>query len=657
MADAFLSGVEARSPAERISYFQREYEAFRDHKNSDRSRMERNFNLYSGVDFGQWTRSQVATLNEEKRPVLSFNYIQKYIDTVHGSIMQNPFEVHFDPIDPNMTDNVNIMQQLYDYDYERGDWEMEITKIIRDGLIFKGVGEYFIDFRNDQLGNVGYRHANPSFIYEDPYWQSDDIKDCRMLFKTTWMTAQQIKDTYNTKSVEIDDAIRQVEMLNHDYDSDRITALADQHEDYWKSSRYKVIEAVYMQRLKKNRIFDKETRNFLDVEDPELQKTMMRLQGNSLTLMPQEYSMCKIFTFAPGLAKSLVLAEGDHPVQIGRLPYDIWSSKNMFGQKQGLVDVLADAQSALNKKESVIMHLQSIAANGAELVEEDLFVDESEKQRYIDEKNKPGSVFTVASGSIAQQKQAPIRKDSVPQDLIQSQQRMEKFMQEASSVVAATQGKSEGANESGILFQSKRTQALVPLELLGKSIKRMINNQGEAYFYLAKKVYSDVPRVFKSKKTREFIPINQQISPTGDIGNDINAIPRQNVLVQESQSGLNKRQELLAQNAELSQRMTNPALKASFDKEMIKYTTLPEDAKAEAIARAEEFEKLQDLQIQVQMLQLKASAGQLGGQPSQGVEPPPDAREVANFPGQGNLPQGVAGGETGANNQSPSDMV
>jgi hypothetical protein len=656
MADAFLSGVEERPSIERVSYFQREYEGFRDHKNSDRPRMERNFGLYSGVNFKQWTQSQVSALNDEKRPVLTFNYIQKYVDTVHGSLMQNPFDVHFDPIDPSATTGVNIMQQLYDYDYERGDWEMEHSKVIRDGLIYKGVGEWFIDFRHDSLGNPGYRHNNPAVIFEDPFWQSDDIKDCRMLFKTSQMTAQQIKDTYNKKSQEIDDAIRQVELLSHNYDSNKINQMCSRDKDYIDGDRYKVIEAVYMQRIKKNRIFDKTKRNFLDVEDEEIQRDMMRLQGESLVLMPQEYSVCKIFTFCPGIDLNMVLAEGDHPVQIGRLPFDIWSSKNLFGQRQGLVDILADAQVALNKKESVIMHIQSLAANGVEFVEEDMFVDEGDFQNYVDNKNKPGTVIKVASGSLQQGKQAPVKTSAIPQDLIQSLQRTVNFMQEASSVVAATQGKSEGANESGILFQSKRTQALVPLELLNKSIKRLISGMGESYFYLAKKVYSDAPRYFKSKKSRQFIAINQEISPTGDISNDINAIPRQNVIIEESQSGLNKRQELLAQNAELSQRMTNPALKASFDKEMIKYTTLPEEAKMQAIKRAEDFEALQDLQIQVQMAQLKASLGQLGQPPQEG-EPPQGAREIANHPGQGNLPQGIAGGETGANNQSPSDMV
>jgi len=79
---------------------------------------------------------------------------------------------------------------------------------------------------------------------------------------------------------------------------------------------------------------------------------------------------------------------------------------------------------------------------------------------------------------------------------------------------------------------------------------------------------------------------------------------------------------------------------------------------------------MQKLQVQNQMAQNQAAMAQLQApqappamsaeaMPGQQVppQPAPSQREIANFPGMGNLAKGIAGGQTGANNLAPSDMV
>lgn len=659
MSQAFLDGIEKLPIQNKIDYFLNEFKRMIEAMGVDRNRMQRNFKLYSGVNNQQWDDDSVATLIEQKRPITSFNLIQKNVDIVLGTVLQNLFDIEFDPIQPFNTNNVNVVQQLFEYDNDRCDYDSERYKFILNGLIHTGVMEMYKDYRYDSLGNISWRSLNPFHVFADHYWQSDDERDCRIVYKTSWKTAQQISDEYNVDNDEINAAIESNNKLGHDYSTDTINKAADRSFEFWdaQNSRYRVIEAVYMKRMRKKRLFNKETRRFMNIDDSTVQSMMIRLQGDSLILVPEEYSICKIFTFAPGLSNSIALADGDHPVQVGRLPFLFWSSKNMFGERQGLVDVLADAQITLNKRESILTHLQNVAANGSEFIEEDLFIDDSEKIRYVMEKNKPGSVFTVSSGAINQNKQSPVKRTEVPQDFVQTIQRAESYMEKMTNLVAAAQGRSEGANESSLLFNDKKSQSQIPFEPIYKGLKRVDAARAEMYFFFMKIVYRDIPRVFKNKKTKQLIPINQRISEDSTL-NDIMELPRQSILIKESMHGYNKKKEMLSKYVELSRTMGNSLLKSHYEIGMIEYLGLPEGKTKQMMEDGMLFIELQKTQAKTQIAQLNASLGQLSAQTQQQEQEVPGAREISSAQGQGNLPNNLAGGQNVSNNrQAPSDML
>ena len=112
--------------------------------------------------------------------------------------------------------------------------------------------------------------------------------------------------------------------------------------------------------------------------------------------------------------------------------------------------------------------------------------------------------------------------------------------------------------------------------------------------------------------------------------------------------------------------MTNPILRSQYEKEMLKYTDLPEAKVKELEALADEFTQFQFKQIQLQNATIDAQMQQMQ-QPQQqlqmgGQEQMMGARELARQPGLGQLPgnAGIAGGETSANNtpnSAPSDFV
>lgn len=659
-----------------INYYRNEFLKWVMNDRSNRVRMQRNFGLYSGVDNSQWPTDAIWNHADEGRPISSFNYIQKNVDTVLGSVLQNPFKTVFVPEGPDASvDDTRLLQQLFEYDFNRGNYEWEKTKFYRDGLIFNGVLEMFVDYRHDTLGNIGLAHRNPAHIFMDPYWQTDDIRDCRYIFKATWMTAREVKDTFKVDVAFIENQIKINETNGFNYFTDpglwakyfdRSTEFYDQ-----LNQRFRILEVVWMQRTIKKRVKDTENQNlFLDVEDPEGLNDAGRLQGNGMFLVPEETSLCKVFTFAPAVGLNVVLVKGNHPVQVGRLPYFIWSEKNLFGERQGLVDILADAQLTLNKRESMATFWQITQANGSEFIERDLFDDEGEYNRYLQAKHTPGNSFTVTPGAIKEQKQAPISRGQMPIDLLNSADRALTYMNNASSLVEAVRGQVNNQNQSGSAFTKQIEQALVPFRVLQLSLKSMEREIAEAYFFLSKKVYSDAPRVFHNPATGDFIPINQFMKNGVPQLNNIANIPRHNIRIEMDPMGFSQKEKSRNEYFELSKATQNPILRAAYELKMVEYMDLPKHEKEEIIEDAKLFVEMQKLQVQNQMAQNQAAMAQLQApqappamsaeaMPGQQVppQPAPSQREIANFPGMGNLAKGIAGGQTGANNLAPSDMV
>jgi hypothetical protein len=655
----FLSVITKEDKGVAQSYFQTEYEAFVEATETDRDRQERNFKMYSGVNFGQWDDEAVEVHIEENRPINTFNYIQKIVDEILGELEENPLAVYYDPINAQSVDEFNLLQELYDYDFEAGNWENEWHEFKRNGLIYQGVMEYYQDFSRSRLGNVGIRNINPTTVIFDPKNQDGKIEHCRKMFKFTWMSARDISEKYEISSADMNAyMVRDEETgpsVNSDFDRDK---LDDRNDDLYYDaleSRFKVIECVYMQVVSATRLFNDRTQKFENVQNTKLMESMMRLPGSSFSMKKDDFNVCKVFTFAPGISNKFVLVNGEHPVQIGRLPFERWSAKNIHGQLQGVVDSMVDAQVAANKRESLADFHSLTSANGTEFIAEDLFSDDAEKERYIRERNRPGAdPFEVDGDVLATGKgQMPVQRGEYPQDLINQTQRAVEFIQ-GLGLNQAQKGQSAGGREAASALQLKADLGFGPLRTLHIGLKRVTGDHGTAYFFLTKQQYSDeIPRIFKNSKKNKIVAINQPM-PDGSILNSIRDMSRQNVMVRESTSGVKKKRETLTRFSELSKASTNPLMQTFFEIEQIPYTDIPEQKQVRAKELGEMWLQHQIVQMKgqdAQVMQVIQQAGQIG------QEGPAGPAEAANGEGQGNLPQGVASGESAANNQSPSDIV
>jgi hypothetical protein len=684
----FWSYQERADNVKKVKYFADEFTSSWRANTKEREDAKLAFNMYLG---NQWNEKAAADLTARGLPVNTFNHIMPKIDKIAGQLILNPNQLNYTSINQSTVDGTNAMDSLYQYDNERGNWAKAKNRWIKDILIHTGVAEMFVDYTHSKLGNISIRALNRVTDVEwDGYWNGDKINDCRVIFKPVWLTARQIKDQFQTKSEDIETSIAQYEQLDGMSDTpESKLELADRNGDFYDSttSRYRVIECIYMQTTPRTRQYsDKLNRWLKENENPDT----MRDNGDLISEFNDSVDICKIITIAPGIDNGIVLNEGEHPVQVGRLPFYIKSADNTMGTRQGKVKGMQDAQITFNKRTSMQTSHQLTANNGAILYREDLFADKATEADFKANSTVPGKKFPVDANANLRDGIAPVPKTNMPEGLQQSIEAAAEFMDISVNETDASAGRSGGANESSVLFVNKRNQSQVAHVTVAEEVAQGEKDMAEDYFYLSKVVYKGVNRQFTNAKTREKFEVNKRINledfnpddvPVNAtvnhylssgyvIQNEIETLPRHDVIIKRSELGLDQREKSLSVFSEMSQRTINPILKSQFEKAMIPLLELPSGNVPAMMNASDIFVEFQVAQIESQMIamqlqteqskmQLAQMQQQMAQPPQEGgqqqIAPPGDSRTAANGAGQGNLGDGIAQDTTNVNNSAKSD--
>jgi hypothetical protein len=632
------------------------------------------FESYSGK---QWDQASLAILANQNRPANTYNYIKPNVDILYGQMILNPNTITFTTMNQDKNGPKNIVQSLYEMDFERGSWQKEKNNFTKNVIIHTGIIEMFKDYRTNTLGNIGLRSLNRYLDIEfDPFWKTDDMNECNMAFKSSWVTARDLKDSYRTRSEEIDQSIKSMETIaGVDQFTDDVVALAERDELFYDATqdRYRVVEVIYMQKIYKTKTYSKKYDRYLEEnENPDT------FRGANDTLIDYEecINVCKVMTMAPGVAHGLILQEGDHPIQVGRLPFFVASVDNTMGYRQGSVKGVIDAQNVLNKRQSMILGNQITSSNGSMIVKPSVFANKAEHQKFMSKKNSPGMVFDGAEDADISAGITLVPTGKEPTGLQEQVNWTQRFMETYFNNTDSVVGRSGGANESGVLFESKRNQSAVAHVNLAETLSQIDKEIAEAYFLACKKVYAGPHRTFTNSKTGEQVEVNKRVNASYNeflsgftTINEIATLPRHDVIIKKSELGLDQKQRSLSIYNEMAQRSTNPILKSQYEMAMIPLLDLPPDMIEEMQLASKIFIELQLAQTKsqitamnnnatqsnIQTEQLEAQAEQANAPQQPQGAPIPDARTVANGAGQGNLPQGIAEDSSGANNQANSD--
>jgi hypothetical protein len=611
-----------------------------DTRNGNRPRLLENLDMYVGTEHRQWDSDVVAKLHKEGRPALTFNVVQQAVNTVLGNLEQRPTDIKYQSLTSEESESLSALQSLYEYDYERGNFEYAKMICTRDGLIHTGVLKMVVDTSVDYRGNIGLNSIHPSHVIIDPWWQTGDVRDIRDVYQTEWMDAAQIKATYQTKSARIDELIeRNKDIISSDFQS--LDKVADRSLEWYDQSgnRYRVIERTYMVDVAQTCVISLESGE----EDVNKTEQLAKLKGvaataykklhdNDYTFIESTKRVCKILTCCPGIDRDLILEDGEYALQLGCVPYLVFTYTNFYGHRLGLPDLLNDSQRSLNKRESQISHILSQSGNNNYLIESDAFKDPAGIRDFEQRQAKGGQTFEVSPGSNDRNVVKPLERAPIPNDLINATQGAMDMIYRLANVVPAMQGRQEGSQESGIMNEQKTAQSLVALETVSKNRKLCLDQAlGDMYFKAAKQLYAGAPREIMDSKNRKIIKINERVwnkeEQRVEIRKDMSQLKRYALDIAETRIGVGRRAMELAKYVQIMPTIKNPVIGALIENQLISIMDVSEEFKTLADRSTKAYVENQLLQMSAgnanaKMAKVQAeSAIANGGQPPQ-PQPP-----------------------------------
>jgi hypothetical protein len=620
LAESFPS---IKGPGLRVDHILNEFNRAKEFEEENLARESKNWNLYSGYDNGQYPADILAQLREEGRNPFQGNFIRGKVDGLAGSIVKNFFDLNFEAIDGKYIDLCRIIKELMLSDKELLDWNDSYLQIVVAGLVYRGVEEMYVSTEYSPLGNIGFRFIMPGHIILDPNWITAKSKDLRRAWKMSYLTAEQIKEKYNTREADIDAAIaaRQFDGLEYDLDAkDEGFPYFNANERY--GSQYRVIEFHHMETKKKKiEVVASSGLVVPDVSDEEKKEWAIYngvtseddIIHNEIT-----YNEYYVTTICPELSRNFLLEDRKAKIQIGRLPFFPWSSCRINGKNGGLPDLLESIQVTYNKRESMIDHMISTSANGAHGIDPDIVDSDMNKMAEIEKNwNTSSYRFWTSPGKIASGRNffAEVPRTNIDYGVVNEIGRLLDLGDRVSKLPAATDARSEGSEESGILFARKQMQSDINHAVLYRTLEQLWNDKGESYLLAAKQLYSGIYRTFLVPGKDNILELNKTIyTDEGPIiVNDISALPRMKVAVTQSPQGTTMRAIDRAMGIETLRVIgpENPLLRARTVKKIVS-TLDTTSAEAAQMAQDAELEaQLARETLKTQLLNLQATQMQL----------------------------------------------
>jgi hypothetical protein len=595
---------------------------------AERRRERDNWRCYEATYFGQWNEQNIQQAVQEGRPLSSYNIAKKSIDTVVGSVIADPFELHYDTELGDSPQTAILMNELFMEDKDLTGFDLEYQHFVRGGFVFRSIMEIYVNReRSDRMPRVGWRNIAPDRIVFDPDWRTNDIDDNRSIYIHAWMGPQQIKDKYDKSSREIEAAIKVKEdtvessIKSESTEADEISKLYDSSPEYFdeKNDQYLVIDKYWLKTTTHYEVYEPAAAAVLATLPYEKAlelKAIYEEEGRETMLLPVKKRELWVRTTIPGLSLSLVLQEGRHELQLNGYPFVIYSSDVINGKPNTYMDILKDPQIVFNKRINTETHILMTQSNNTLFIEEDAVEgDASEVDKIGKGRNRPGAYFRVSPG--AKDKIWHLERGSPPTDFLNSASYIRDIMREITPAVPAMQATGE-KESSGVLFQSRVQQAMIALQMPTKLLQAVWERMGELYFRAVKQIYT-YPMEFQSSRTGEIFFLN---TPGGI---DISTINRLKVVITQSPKSETYRRRLIQNYLAIAQYLQDPYTLAALSRIVV--GNLPDIPEAE-LDQLREAAKLSE---EAQKVALEAQVASVQGQMMQGGMGPPGS----GMPGQG----------------------
>jgi len=566
-------------------------------RNLDRS--YRNWRIYHAVDEGQAEESLLQDLHAEGRHYEQFNIASPKVDVLAGALSSEKFDLDLKPIEGKKNSLTEACNISYSMDRDLCHYDKALGDCIKGGLVVGSDIKQKMSSRHDPKTNICFEIVQPGFLIRDPYWITDDDRDCEKAWEVFHLPAWKIAQYPNAKGALIEQALKLYQKHGGEYD-EYDTDFYSQMNLGFKGHLYRVIEYHYIEHYQTTRLIGEilGSKRYIPFpitrDEAVLEAYMIKNNIDPMTLevTPYDDRIHKLMTISPELLSGKLL-DGKARIsatQPKRLPYYHFTVDRTFGVDKGIIDDIYDLQRALNRREMKLSDLIDSADGGGGVYSEDVW-NTPEKKAELKRNATNPRYRTFADGDeIAKGKLVERLNQQVSNPAIIDQiTRFWDVVDRISKVPAAMEAMTQSSSESGILFDRKLQVARMGILTLVDRVKELRKNIFEGYYeqWQVVDAYNMMEREFTSLDGKVSTVLNQRVMNPDDgriyVQNRPSMIPRSAVIITESPSSPTKLMQRRALYSELFDRAVQTAPEASFIffKELMKTMDLDEDAQDE----------------------------------------------------------------------------
>jgi len=450
------------------------------------------FNFRDGF---QWTEQEKQVLEEEMRPVLTFNLTKSSIDLIMGMNEDNRIKFRCNPVDPTDAFLCEVINDVVDWIYEQNDFEEEEDAALESAAIC-GRGYVAVDFvpDPDRFGDVQLTQVFVPVheVHYDPASRRPNWEDAGYVCWDRWISREDFKIKFpKFPASRIDDLIESGRSagfytgttMPSDIFEEVIDREADELYDYSKpldlnfydrsKNMVRIVHMEYWETYKRFYAFNPETGGWQEFDGKDLKDVKaahLDQFGEELTYETVNDKKVKWLQFIG----DDILYDADSP-----LPFKGFSIVPMFAYKDasrrtkncyGLVRLMKDPQKEVNKRWSQALNMLNQQVQPGIYAETDAFVDTRQAEISMKE---AGAITWTNSGALASGKIKERTVPVFPNAPMQMEQFSQDIMKKITGINPDLLGQDRGRQEPGVVIRLRQQQGITLLKPLFKSLNRM----------------------------------------------------------------------------------------------------------------------------------------------------------------------------------------
>jgi len=581
----------------------------RGHKSYEtQAKINENFYLGGGR---QWSDEDKKALDDAGRPWLEENIIFSTVNTVIGYQTQSRMDIAYKPREVDDQDISDLLSKLSMYITDKDKYPWKESTVFADGLIQqRGYFDIKMDFNENAYGDISIEVLDPLDVIPDPDSKSYDPDDWNDVMVCSWMTFDDIKETYGmAKWRDIENNMDYEPDFGHgSFEEERnkfgtINQYSAFYTDVTDIKHARLISRQYWKLQNREFYFNTLTGDLYPVPD------------NLKPTEKNKFAKDNDFEIIKKVTKRIRWTVTTRDVVL----FDEWSPYDHFtvvpyfpyfrrGVTVGLVDNLIKTQEMLNKVYSQILHTVNTTANSGWLIEESSLVNMDVEDLEV-AGSQTGLVLEYKRG---QSPPAKIEPNQVPtglKDLVTSGVDLIRLI---SGVSETFQG-GKGPEVSGTAIQSRVHQSAIQLAAPIDNLFRTRNMIAERILKLIQAFYTQErtfvivgPEDNNGKKTNESLTINKDNpDDPSKLINDV-TIGRYDVVIADVPT------QITFQNAQFAQAIEMRKFGVMIpDAEMVRMSTLSRKNEIAKELEGGPSPEQQALQQQQQQLELQKLSKEL----------------------------------------------